>query len=487
MAGATVIDRLVVTLGLDPKQFTKGQKEAAAATLETDKAVKRSGQSIGSELTKMTAKWLTVAAAIKAVQFAVKTIDDVATRTRRLGIDAGNFNIAANNLRNFENAVEMLGGSGEEARKTIQGLTKDVFNLAYNGQVSDSLVMLTRLGVGFQTATGDARDFKDIVLDTADAIARAQDQGMSRANAFQYLQQAGFDQGTAQLILTGRSGVEAGLAEQGKRRQVSGQDYQNADAIARAKTDKEQTLENGKIMTMNAVGGVQQTINEMIAHPSEALDKLGDAASHAGTALENWAIQASGMTRGMRNNNPGNIRAVGNQRRDREGFRVFDSMEEGVKAADSQLQRYAKRGINTIDSIVNTWAPSKDKNNVPAYIKDIVKDTGIDANAPLNPSSYNAVMAAMFKHESGNKAPTEGTIDDILGVRTDDSLIDQMTGGGADPSPNARAGAGGNTTNVDIDSVTVNTQATNAEQMATDMNGALQRKLFASHAEQGMQ
>jgi prophage DNA circulation protein len=109
-----------VKLGLDPKQFTKGQKEAAAAVAETEAKVKQSSERTGNDLTKMAAKWLTVAAAIKAVQFAVKTIDDVAKRTRQLGIDARNYGLAARKMRNFENAVEAVGGSADDARGTLQ-------------------------------------------------------------------------------------------------------------------------------------------------------------------------------------------------------------------------------------------------------------------------------------------------------------------------------------------------------------------------------
>jgi len=488
----TVIDTLIVKLGLDPKDFTKGEKEAAAATLDLEKKVKRSGQGISGELTKMAAKWLSVAAAIAAVKKAVTIIDDVAERTRRLGIDARNYGIAANEMRNFENAVESSGGTAEAARQSIAGLNKAVFDLAYNGQMSDSLVMLARLGVQFQTTTGAARSFKDIALDTADAIQKAQAQGMTRENAFQFLQQAGFDQGTANLLLSGRTGVEAELAAQEKRRQIEAGDLQKAEDIRRASIGKDQALETLKVRGMNTAGGIQEGVNNFIeklsgGKPSEALDQLTNAASNAGTALESWALKASGTTRGLRNNNPGNLKAVGNQMRDREGFRVFGTMEEGVAAAEAQLGRYAERGIDTMEKIVNTWAPSKDGNDVEAYLKNLEEWTGLDRKQQLLPSQYHSVMAGMFRHESGKGAPTEAQIDDMLGARADDAYLERLMGQSSAPaSPNVVGGAT-SSTNVQIDSVTVNTQAKDAQAMAADMDSALQRKLFASHAEQGMQ
>lgn len=491
MAGTTVIDQLIVKLGLDARDFTKGEKLVAAEALKTEQSVKRSGEGMGRSLTGMAAKWLTVAAAIAAVKKVVSIIDEVAQRTRQLGLDSRNYDIAANQLRNFENAVEMMGGSAEDARKSVANFNKSIFDLAYNGQVSDGLMLLQRLGVQFQTAGGDARDFQSVVLDTADAIAQAQAQGMSRGNAFQYLQQAGFDQGTANLILSGRANAETELRAQEQRRQVSAQDISKATDIRRASIGKDQAVEGAKIGGMALAGGIQEGVNNFISKlaggdASGALDTLTKGATSAGTALESWALKAAGTTRGLRNNNPGNLRAVGNQPRDREGFRVFGTMEEGVQAAEAQLGRYAARGIDTIAKIANTWAPAGDKNDVGAYVKSVAGQTGIDPNARLQPSQYHAVMAAMFKHESGMGAPTEAAIDGALGARTDDSIVDRLTGGGASPTPGVQGGAG-SVTKVEIDTINVQTQAKDANQMAADMDAAVQRKLMASHAEAGMQ
>jgi hypothetical protein len=488
VAGTQVIDQLIVKLGLDPRDFTKGEKEIAASALNTEDKVRKSSEGMGRSLTGLAAKWLTVGAIIAGIKKGVGIIDDVAERTRRLGIDSKNLGQSAAWMRNWENAVEMAGGSAEDARKSIGGLQRAIFDLAYNGQVSDSLVMLGRLGVQFQTATGEARDFNSVVLDTADAIERAQKEGMSRENAYQYLQQAGFDSGTANLILGGRAQIESELKAQQERHQVNADDIAKATEIRRASISKDQSLHNAGIAAMNTVGGIQQTINEMIANPSQAMDRLTTSATNLGTAFENWALKATGQTRGLRNNNPGNIKAVGNQRHDREGFRVFSTMEEGVLAANDQLARYEARGINTIEKVINTWAPKKDKNNVEAYIKDVVADTGLRRDQPLN-GDYAGVLAAMFKHESGKGAPTWEQVADILTAEGGrGSAATPGAAASALPTPGAQArGSSYNKTDVRIDSITVNTQAKDAQKMAADMDGAVKRKLFASHAEQGMQ
>ncbi len=57
----------------------------------------------------------------------------------------------------------------------------------------------------------------------------------------------------------------------------------------------------------------------------------------------------------------------------------------------------------------------------------------------------------------------------------------------SEPTPGAQNTGGGNQTDVQIDSITIQTRATDAQGIAEDMDGAVKRKLLASHAEQGMQ
>lgn len=496
MAGQTLIDTLIVKLGLDPRDFTKGQKEAAASVAQTEQTVKKSGEGMSRQLTSLAAKWLSVTAAIAAAKKAVSIIDDVAARTRRLGIDAKNYGVAAAGLRNFENTVEMFGGSAEDARKSIASLNQAVFDLAYNGQMSDGLVMLARLGVQFQTTTGEARDFKSIVLDTADAIGKAQAGGMSRANAFQYLQQAGFDSGTSQMILAGRTQAEAALAAQEQRRQVSDQDIAAATGTVQARTGMGQAREGAEIAFMQTPAGkaleAARNLAEEILTPSgaaEALARLTERVTGLDKAIGNWmdkiSVNAAG-SRGMRNNNPGNLRAVGNQNSDRQGFRVFGTMEEGIKAAEAQLQRYADRGINTVEKIIATWAPPSE-NDTKKYIADVIADTGFKADEVIDSGSRAILLASMFKHESGVKAPDAGQIADALQFTPGGGVPPSLSSGSAQPTPSAQTGTTYNKTDVQIDNITVQTQAKDAEGVADGMDSAVKRKLLASHAEQGMQ
>lgn len=115
-------------------------------------------------------------------------------------------------------------------------------------------------------------------------------------------------------------------------------------------------------------------------------------------------------------NNPGNLRSapgvpsVG-------GFAKFASINDGYAAMASLLQSYpSKHHADTLSSIINTYAPSSDHNNVSAYIADVMKQTGFKADQKLNlndPQVLLKLLAAMVKHENGTKISPQQIAQDI--------------------------------------------------------------------------
>lgn len=107
---------------------------------------------------------------------------------------------------------------------------------------------------------------------------------------------------------------------------------------------------------------------------------------------------------GIRQNNPGNLRqwpGAGTNG----GYAQFGSANEGLTAAAQNLLAYQrKHGIDTIAGIVNRWAPAGDRNNVPAYISDLSKQTGFEPNQKLNLSDSKTLaplLSGIVKHENG--------------------------------------------------------------------------------------
>lgn len=101
----------------------------------------------------------------------------------------------------------------------------------------------------------------------------------------------------------------------------------------------------------------------------------------------------------------------------RGAFATFDTPEAGVRAQENLLRSaYVGKGFNTIDKIVNRYAPQGAENSgasVSNYKQYIAQRTGLDINAPISPAQVPAVAAAMREFETGQRpgggaAPTAG-------------------------------------------------------------------------------
>lgn len=127
----------------------------------------------------------------------------------------------------------------------------------------------------------------------------------------------------------------------------------------------------------------------------------------------------TGMTRGERNNNPGNIRRTGERWQgmsaDQSGdaaFIVFDSPEYGIRALGKLLQNYQAQGFDTIESIISRYAPGTENDTI-AYINNVSRITQFPPNLPLNLADQailNLMIQAIITHENGHNIYAQETI-----------------------------------------------------------------------------
>lgn len=118
-------------------------------------------------------------------------------------------------------------------------------------------------------------------------------------------------------------------------------------------------------------------------------------------------------TRGIRNSNPGNIRKSKDQWEGAIGddgeFVIFDSPESGVRALGKNLLSYGRQGYDSIEKIINRWAPPNE-NDTKAYIDSVVAATGIPATQSLDlsdPDTLSSLAQAISFHETGSRYDPE--------------------------------------------------------------------------------
>lgn len=121
------------------------------------------------------------------------------------------------------------------------------------------------------------------------------------------------------------------------------------------------------------------------------------------------------VTRGVRNNNPGNIDRGQNwqglatkaemtsEQRLETRFCVFKAPEWGIRALAKLLQTYqSKYGLRTVRGIINRWAPTSE-NNTGAYVAAVARAVGVAPDAQIDVTDYPtalAIVEAIIAHEN---------------------------------------------------------------------------------------
>lgn len=216
---ATVIDQLVVKLGLDASGFKQGEKDlntslekARKGTDKTAKQMKDSGKDAAAffgELQKSALKFMAALAAGRGLYNFVQNTIKGGANLQRL---ATNLQTTTDSLHRWGQAVKQNGGTVEGFQATIQGLSAGVTELMRGGN-ENLRGFLSTLGIGLQDASGKAKTMEQILLDVSSAVEGGK-LGPSRANQVNFLQQMGLDEGTINLLLKGRKAVEQALAAQ---------------------------------------------------------------------------------------------------------------------------------------------------------------------------------------------------------------------------------------------------------------------------------
>lgn len=123
------------------------------------------------------------------------------------------------------------------------------------------------------------------------------------------------------------------------------------------------------------------------------------------------------VARGIRNNNPGNIRKgikwLGRVEPGKDAsFVEFQSMPYGIRALYVDLINKHKGGLRTVRDIIYRYAPPSE-NLTDAYVASVAQSLGITSTAVFEPkaSTFKKFAAAVARHENGKDANLITTAD----------------------------------------------------------------------------
>lgn len=120
-------------------------------------------------------------------------------------------------------------------------------------------------------------------------------------------------------------------------------------------------------------------------------------------------LKSKGLPRGLRNNNPLNLKKTAINWQDEINnpadavFESFRTLAAGLRAGIRNAKGKWKKGKTTVEALVHVWAPPSE-NNTKAYVAAVAKSAGIAATARFewtNTAVVARIIHAMCIHENG--------------------------------------------------------------------------------------
>ncbi len=209
---ATIVDSLLVELGLDASKFTKGQKEAATSlvkmkdeALRHSKEIEGSNRAVAETFSKVRNEVLALFAALLGARGVKEFISNINEANAAVGRFAGNIGESPQTVAAWGMAVERMGGSAQDAAGSINAMAKALFDLHTNGKaLPESLYRLSGLThTKIDTEHGVTKFMNDIAT-SAQILART-----DMAQAHFLLTGAGIDDATANTMIKYGAGMSA--------------------------------------------------------------------------------------------------------------------------------------------------------------------------------------------------------------------------------------------------------------------------------------
>jgi hypothetical protein len=523
----TIIDALIVTLGLDPSDFKRGTKEAEqvgdqaqkkrdTVNKKNDKEQRERARQLKLEeqerkkqidVTTGAIKNLgaTLAGAVlgfEGIKGGIDYLANLNTGQAALGRTASRLGIDPVVLDTWGKAVQLAGGKAEDATQTIADLVKQFQELKVKGGAPGPLLtLLQQFNVPFRDAKGNLLGIDSIFKGLSARLA-----GMDEQTRSATLARAGVTQGLIDLFNETQTKQKQELADalanviatraataaaedlkrqwDGVQQSVAKVGQKILTAVTPATKDALSAIQKA---TGGDIAGANRSAGDALLDVGEVYAKLGEKIyggiynlnKQAGGALIDAVsdlVSSKPGARSTRNNNPGNIKAVGDQSRDAQGFRIFATMADGLAAMRALVSKRIAEGNDTISKLITRYEGSDSVNRpkeTAAYIAKVEKLTGKDRNAKLTKGDLDNLLAAMIRDEAGLPA----------GARTPSGATPSLPS--RSPSSGAAAPTAGNTTNVQVDQITVNSSAADPAQVAAATAAALQRKVTMAQANAG--
>jgi hypothetical protein len=519
---ATVIDTLVISLGLDTRQFTEEQRQAldslrkfqeAAATQakQTESQTRRLTDTLMSFRREAIGTLATIFGATSAKEF-LNYVTNLDASTGRLAKQFGN---STRELSIWQGIVTQVGGSAQSANAAIGGLNAEMVRFDQTGQ-SSILGVLNQLNVGFYKTNGQLKTATELIFDVTEAIEK---KGINARQASGLLNLMGISGDMVNVILKGTSALreyyraaeDAGSASDESA--AAAEKYQKSLALLeRSATNTGRSLATTFMPAITAVLDAFRKLNENPPEDKktlERLNKLGIDTSpdRPANVWERMLSRLTGLPVRGRQYKLGvsGYTNVGASSFDEAGFTGLNDAAPlpgpfagagGGRPSASEMEAYIRKAAVARGIDPNTAVQVAKSEGLFAYGHSASGQSFVPGEQSFGPFQLNygpTGLGTRFTRQTGLDARNASTWPQQV-----DFSLDQARSGGWGPwhgwkglpfagiQRGGAGGSGGSATTVTIDKIEVNApRATDAEGIGQEIGPALKRAVGAAAANFG--
>lgn len=440
---ATVIDSLVVLLSLDPAKFTEGQKQAMASLKKTDEEAAKHAKNIEAKaklategFTKMKTEILGMVSAFASATGIASFVTNVTAGNAAVGRLARNIGIATDELSAWERVANKTGSSSEEMDAAFRNVAK--IKAEWRTGSSGSAFPFAQLGINnshlIDQSISVAENMKEILAAAAAA-------GPQRAMAL--LGQAGFGEGTANMAQETFGRLEEMLEEQRK-----------AYAVTKKQSEDSARLQAEMSKLADALLKLGQNVLDVFGPTLEQLVKITK------TVVEFFSAKIPGAAKSVKDetvgtNQDGHYKGRKGDKDPLQPIYDFFHTDSGRSRSPSLKGRSASGKVSQDGA---TSAPASPLGGIKYGTKEWADTLEEDLR-------YGRISPEMFRRITGSGAAASTDAVKTPRLGSTPSTWSKSAGTSATQTVSSE---------VNIGTVTINTQATDADGIARSLADRLQ-------------
>lgn len=519
----TVIESLVIELGLDPKKFTQGQKDALEnfkrgqdQAITFGKNIEREGQRVGDVFAKLKSEALGLVTVFLGGRGIKEFVGYVTSLDAATGRAAYTLNMGAKELSVWEGASAQVGGKVGGITAAMQGLSGSMNQFMLTGQ-GPFLAVMNHLGISLFDQNNKLKTASQMFLEIADAVHKLNASDPARAAATLSLI-PGANQDSINLMIKGRSAIEGLLVASREAGSTTAEsaaaaaDYEKklalldrsatnlgrtlltivAPAMTRMLEIWQKTITNdgpSSLFKISPTSGLAAFLRWYKGDGKKTLrEELADSDMTAAGAAKNKLAAEMSKTPGVPNTGSASLAEQEAYIRAAAAARGIDP-ETAVAVARSEGLNKNVVGLNQQSSVVRRDGSREESFGAFQLFmggglgNKFLKDKGLD---PRDPTTWKEqIDFALDEAVKGGWGPWHGWKGlPRAGLPAPGSSISSGS------RANQRLGSVGNTnsseTNVSIGKVEITTKATDADGIANEIPESLRRANWAASANYGL-